>query len=132
MTIASMTIASAEARVRHLFIRDLVLPCRIGVYAHEHGAPQRVRLNFDLGVQEDQPPEERLERVVDYAELLDRVRGAVAAGHVELVETLAERLAALCLEDPRVRSVRVRVEKLDVLPDAASVGVEIERLNPRS
>jgi dihydroneopterin aldolase len=127
-----MTIASAEARVRHLFIRDLVLPCCIGVYPHEHGAPQRVRLNFDLGVHEDRPPDERLEQVVDYAELLDRVRSAVAAGHVELVETLAERLAALCLEDPRVRSARVRVEKLDVLPDAASVGVEIERLNPRS
>jgi len=43
------------------------------------------------------------------------------------VETLAERIAALCLDDARVRSVRIRVEKLDVFPDATSVGVEIER-----
>jgi 7,8-dihydroneopterin aldolase/epimerase/oxygenase len=91
-----------------------------------------VRLNFDLGVHEDRAFDERLERVVDYSALLERVRAVIAAGHVELVETLAERLADLCLEDSRVRSVRIRVEKLDIVPDAASVGVEIERLNPRS
>jgi dihydroneopterin aldolase len=127
-----MPIASAEAGIRHLFIRDLVLECRIGVHEHEHEGPQRVRLNVDLGVHEDRAFDERLERVVDYAALLERVRAVIAAGHVELVETLAERLADLCLEDPRVRSVRVRVEKLDIVPDAASVGVEIERLNQRS
>jgi dihydroneopterin aldolase len=127
-----MPIASAEAGIRHLFIRDLVLECRIGVHEHEHEGPQRVRLNFDLGVHEDRAFDERLERVVDYSALLERVRAVIAAGHVELVETLAERLADLCLEDSRVRSVRIRVEKLDIVPDAASVGVEIERLNPRS
>lgn len=127
-----MPIASAEAGIRHLFIRDLVLECRIGVHEHEHEGPQRVRLNVDLGVHEDRAFDERLERVVDYAALLERVRAVIAAGHVELVETLAERLADLCLEDPRVRSVRVRVEKLDIVPDAASVGVEIERLTQRS
>ena len=47
-----------------------------------------------------------------------------------LVETLAERLAGICLQDPRVRSARVRVEKLDVFADAVSVGVEIERESP--
>jgi dihydroneopterin aldolase len=126
-----VTIASAEAGIRHLFIRDLVLACRIGVREHEHEGPQRVRLNLDLGVHEERPFDERLERVVDYSALLKRVRALIAGGHVELVETLAERLAELCLEDPRVRSARVRVEKLDIVPDAGSVGVEIERLNPR-
>lgn len=127
-----MHIASAKAGIRHLFIRDLVLDCRIGVRPREHEAPQRVRLNLDLGVREDGPPVERLDEVVDYSGLLKRVRALIAAGHVDLVETLAERLAALCLEDPRVRSARVRVEKLDVVADATSVGVEIERLSPGS
>ncbi len=44
-----------------------------------------------------------------------------------LVETLAERLAETCLADERVQVVRMRVEKLDVFDDLASVGVEIER-----
>ena len=56
-----------------------------------------------------------------------RIRAIIAEGHVRLAETLAERIAAACFEDPRVRTARVRVEKLHALTDAESVGVEIER-----
>lgn len=112
---------------RRIFIRDLVLPARIGVWTHEQERPQRVRLNLDLTV-EEAGSADRLEDVVRYDVIADGVRGLVAAGHINLVETLAERLAALCLAEPRVRTVRVRVEKLDVYADAASVGVEIERM----
>jgi dihydroneopterin aldolase len=65
--------------------------------------------------------------VVDYEGVANAVRALVAAGHVMLVETLAERIAEACLADPRVHLARVRVEKLDVFADAASAGVEIER-----
>jgi 7,8-dihydroneopterin aldolase/epimerase/oxygenase len=126
-----VAIASASRGIRHLFVRDLVLTCRIGVHPHEHAHPQRVRLNLDLGVIDQGAPEgDALAAVVDYERLVERVRASTAAGHVNLVETLAERLAALCLEDVRVRSARVRVEKLDALADVAAVGIEIERVNP--
>jgi dihydroneopterin aldolase len=65
--------------------------------------------------------------VVDYEQVARSVRAVVAAGHVQLVETLAERLAETCLQDERVQAARIRVEKLDVFDDLASVGVEIER-----
>ncbi len=68
-----------------------------------------------------------LARVVDYEAIVNRVREMVAAGHIQLVETLAERLAEACLADARVRVARVRVEKLDVFADAAAAGVEVER-----
>jgi dihydroneopterin aldolase len=127
-----MPIAGAAKGTRHLLVRDLVLAARIGVHLHEHGAPQRVRLNLDLEVAgSGAPPADDLAEVVDYEALIERVRRLVASRHVNLVETLAEQVAALCLDDPRVRSVRVRVEKVDVIPDAAAVGVEIERNNPR-
>lgn len=127
--------------MRHMFVRDLVLEAHIGVHAHEHGRTQRVRINLDLAVREDAPEtasrqmsrpavgRDDLARVVDYERIVVEARAAVAAGHVQLVETLAERLAELCLADRRVSHVRVRVEKLDVFADTASVGVEIERRN---
>ena len=98
-------------------------------------APQRVRINVDLGVEDDgarplsrQPVgRDELVRVVDYEKLADCVRVIVASGHVRLVETLAERIAEVCLQDRRVHLARVRVEKLDVFADATSAGVEIER-----
>lgn len=121
-------VAVAELGIRHVFIRDLMLPCNIGVHRHERDAPQRVRINLDLAVREtDAPIHDSIANVVCYEDVAKGVRAIVGDGHVNLVETLAERIAAFCLEDERVETVRARVEKLDVFPDAASVGVEIVR-----
>ncbi len=128
-------IADAARGLRHVFLRDLVLPASIGVHPHERAGVQRVRINVDLGVDDDgaralsRPSVGRddLRRVVDYEGVANAVRAIVASGHVVLVETLAERIAESCLADARVHLARVRVEKLDVFADAASAGVEIER-----
>ena len=123
-------IADGRAGLRHIFVRDLVLAGSIGVHGHEREAAQRIRINLDLAVDEgDTPVDDNLYNVVCYEKIVAGVRGIVERGHVNLVETLAEKIAAMCLANARVRSVRVRVEKLDIVPDAQSVGVEIERFN---
>jgi dihydroneopterin aldolase len=121
-------IASAERRVRHVFLRDLVLAASVGVWPHEQGRTQRVRINLDLAVEEPASPvPDQHDAVVCYDRIAGAVRGLVAGEHVQLIETLAERIATVALADPRILRARIRVEKLDVYPDAASVGVEIER-----
>ena len=115
--------------MRRVFLRDLILQARIGVYASEHGRTQRIRLNVDLEV--DDPGGvgvDDLDRVLDYADLHARIVAEVASRHVRLVETLAERLVELALVDKRVRRVRISLEKLDILPHGASAGVEVERV----
>ncbi len=126
--VQSLPAADGRTGIRHVFVRDLQLLCRIGVYRHERRKDQRVRVNLDLAVREGEAAvADRLAAVVDYEEIVERVRLIPAKGHINLIETLAERIAEVCLVDERVRTARVRVEKLDVFPDAASVGVEIER-----
>ena len=115
-----------DATLRRLFVRDLVIEAQIGVRAYEKGLRQRVRINLDLGVIETEN-DDRLESVVCYDDIIAAVRIIVDEGHVHLIETLAERIAEACLRDRRVVMARVRVEKLDVYADAASVGIEIER-----
>ena len=122
-----LRIADARSAIRHVFVRDLVISCCIGVHRHERTAEQRIRVNLDLAVREDRDLNDSLDNVVCYEKMTCGVREIVSGRHIKLVETLAEDIAALCLQDWRVFSVRVRVEKLDVFPDAASVGVEIER-----
>jgi dihydroneopterin aldolase len=129
--------ADATRATRHMFIRDMLLDASIGVHAHEHAARQRVRININLAVIDDggqnlsRPAvgQDDLNRVVNYETIINAVRAIVAAGHVQLVETLAERLCEACLTDKRITTARVRVEKLDVFADAISAGVEIERRN---
>lgn len=120
-------IASAAHGIRHVFIRNLELPAHIGVYRHEEGRVQPVRINVDLATEDLTDTKDMLENVVDYAVIESRIRAIIAQGHVRLAETLAERIAEACFEDRRVRSARVRVEKLHALSGAESVGVEIER-----
>ena len=123
-----LRIADAKKRIRHVFVRDLELNANIGVYHREKGQLQPVRINVDLTVEEaDGDIGDRLENVVDYGAVVDGIKAILAGGHLNLVETLAEKVAAFCLADSRVRVARVRIEKLKIIAEAQSVGVEIER-----
>ena len=120
-------IADATRGIRHVFIRNLELPAQIGVWRHEHGKEQPVRINVDLAVEDLIDLGDDLSKVVDYGLIEDKIRGIIAQGHIRLIETLAERIAATCFADERVKTARVRVEKLHALSNAESAGVEIER-----
>ncbi len=120
----------ALAGVNRVFVHNLVLPCFIGIHPHERELAQRVRLNVDLTVAEGGGAKDDIAAVVSYEEIVFGVKRIIGEGHINLVETLAERVAGLCFADPRVRLARVQVEKLDVFPDAESVGVMIERTAP--
>jgi dihydroneopterin aldolase len=119
--------AVSHGRTLKVLVRDLVLPSRIGVYSHEKHGEQRVRINLELTCHEHPAINDDHHNVVCYAEVVEGIKGLLALGHINLVETLAERIAAMCLEDHRVIAAKVRVEKLDVMPEASAVGVEIER-----
>jgi len=122
-----LRIADAALAVRHVFIRNLEVLAKIGVRGHERGKLQPVRLNVDLAVEDVAQLEDRLDTVVDYGEITRKIRAIVDKGHINLAETLAERIAQACFEDSRVKTARVRVEKLHAVPGAESAGVEIER-----
>jgi len=125
-----LRIADAALAVRHVFIRNLEVLAKIGVRGHERGKLQPVRLNVDLAVEDVAQLEDRLDTVVDYGEITRKIRAIVDKGHINLAETLAERIAQACFEDTRVKTARVRVEKLHAVPGAESAGVEIERHCP--
>ena len=121
--------SKAKIQRRHrLFVRGLVLPCRIGVHRHERDAPQRVRVSVELDIDDvPAPRSDSINEVVNYDDVVRGVRQMVGTDHINLVESLAERILGFCLKDPRVSRARVTVEKLDVFGDDAIVGVEIER-----
>ena len=113
---------------RKVFVRDLVLDAEIGVHAHEKNRRQRIRLNVDVLAEEDMAQlNDQLENVVCYEDIVNGIKAILDDGHINLVESLAETIAGFILDDPRVLKVTVGVEKLDAIPEAGSVGVEIER-----
>ena len=109
-----------------VFLRDYVVPVEIGAYAHEHGHTQRVRFNVEAEVTRINGADD-MRSVFSYDVIMDAIRMILAGGHIELVETIAERLAESVLLHERVRAVAVQVEKLDVAPGAVGVRIRRER-----
>jgi FolB domain-containing protein len=116
-----------DAPTDHVFVHGLVLPVRVGAYASEHEKPQRVRFNVDVQVLRPPHEAEDMRDVFSYDVITDGISMIVEQGHVPLAEALAERIAALLLEHPRVVRATVRLEKLDLGPGAVGVTIERER-----
>ena len=98
----------------------------LGIHDVELAGPQRVLVSVALTCAYPAMPEDRIEAVVDYDRIRDGIRAIAAGGHVMLQEVLCERVAALCLADPRVVAVTVRSTKPDIYPDA-QIGCKITR-----
>jgi dihydroneopterin aldolase len=115
---------SPRTAMTKVFVTGLKVQAEIGVYRHEIGRVQPLVVDVELDV--PSAGSERLSETLNYETILDAARGIAAQGHIELVETFAERLARACLADARVTRARVRVEKpLALAPDAVAAGVEI-------
>jgi dihydroneopterin aldolase len=116
-----------EKATDRVFVRDFDLPVSVGAYLHERAKPQKVRFNVEARIYRSDRVAENMNDVFSYDLITDAIRMLVRE-HIALVETLAERIAASVLTHPRVASVTVRIEKLNVGP--GSVGVEIVRERP--
>jgi len=120
--------ALPDGPVDRVFVEDLVLPVSIGAYAREREAPQDVRFSVSAWVARTGRTAGDMRDVFSYDLITDGIRMLTGSGHIGLVETLAERIAAMVLAHPRVVRVMVRVQKLDT--GSGTVGVEIERTRP--
>jgi dihydroneopterin aldolase len=117
----------ALADCRRIFVREVVMDASIGIHPSERAAPQRVVLNVDLFVPLalSTPKEDRIHEVVDYDFVRTTIHQRLAAGHINLQETLVDDVARALLANPAVRAVRVASEKPDVYEDIEAVGIEV-------
>ncbi len=113
-----------------VFVRGLRLEAEIGVWPHERGRKQPVVIDIALDVDPGQPLPHRLSEIVRYDQAADIAVRAVAAGHIDTVETLAAMIVDHCLADPRVRHASVTVEKPHGIAAAQGVGVTLRRTRP--
>ena len=111
-----------------VFIRELRLPAWIGLYKQEKVAQQTIELDIEFGL----PGETvfktgKVKDTIDYGIVSERIRSILDSERFGLVESLAERIAKLLLDEFHSPRVMVNVTKLGVLKDAKRVGVRIER-----
>ena len=117
-----------EQPLDRIHIRDLRLRCIIGINPEERDKKQDVEINITLWADLRQAGRsDRIVDTVDYKAIKLKVVELVEGSSDWLIERLAQRVADICLEDAKVRRVRVLIEKPAALRFARTVGVEIER-----
>lgn len=111
-----------------IFIEELHVRCLIGINDEEREKKQDVYITIELETDlRKAGASDEFADAVDYRGLKKRVFRMAEESKFKLVEALAERVAAMCLEDPRVEAVRVRLDKPGALRFARNVGVDITR-----
>ena len=111
-----------------IFIRELRLLAWIGLYKHEKAAQQTVELDIEIGLPGDSVFQSgKVKDTIDYGVVSEKIRSILESERFGLVESLAERVAKLLLEEFQSPRVMVNVTKLGVLKNAKRVGVRIER-----
>ncbi len=124
-----MTLPPLEPDKYRVFIKDLHIELCLGIKPHEILSTQCVRINLVLEARRSwrESPGD-IEEVICYDTIARRIREMFQGRKIRLAEAVAERAAQACLEgDERIDMVWVRVEKLDAVKDANTVGVEILR-----
>ena len=111
-----------------ILVRDLRVEVLIGIHKRERYVPQSVSIDLDIGIPGVSVfASDKVADTIDYEQVALRIKALAASGHFKLVETFADRIAKLLIEDFKAPWVKVSAAKIGILPNAKFVGVSIER-----
>ncbi len=111
-----------------IVIRDLRVEALIGIHKRERHVAQTVSVDLEIGIPGAAVfKSDKVADTIDYEQVALKIRALAASGHFRLVETLAERIARLLLDEFDAPWVKVSAAKIGILANAKFVGVTIER-----
>ena len=113
---------------RKVLIKDLELKMLIGIHNFEKKKKQMVRFNLVINIDQNLFPNDNdLKSIVNYEQVIKTIKRITAKKHYPLLETLAEKIFSKLFENLKIKKILLRIEKLDVIKNTSSVGVEIEK-----
>ena len=113
---------------RKVLIKDLVLKILVGIHNFEKKKRQRVKFNLVINVDQNLVANDKdLKSIINYEQVIKIIEKITAKKHFPLLETLAEKILSKLFENFRIKKILLRIEKLDVIKNTTSVGIEIEK-----
>ena len=113
---------------RKVLIKDLVLNMFVGIHNFEKKIKQRVKFNLVININQNLVPNDKdLKSIVNYEQVIKVINKIIARKHYPLLETLAEKIFDKLFENMRIKKILLRIEKLDVIKNTTSVGIELEK-----
>ena len=111
-----------------IFIDKLKIDANIGVHSFEKKTKQEIVISVKLSFANFKSTKsDMLNEVVDYEIILNKIREIVDLGHIDLVETLAEKIANECFKVTDSEQIEIKITKTQAIKDAEGIGVEITK-----
>ena len=114
---------------RKVIIKNLVLNIFIGIHNFEKKKKQRVRFNIEVITNPNIKPNNKdLTTILNYEDLINKIKLLVKKQHHELIEDLAENIFEIIFQNRLVKKIIIKIEKLDIIKNSESVGIEFQKV----
>ena len=113
---------------RKVIIKNLILNMFIGIHNFEKKKKQRVRFNIEVVTNPYIKPNNKdLSTILNYEDLINKIKLLVKKQHHDLIEDLAENIFKIIFQNKLVKKTNIKIEKLDIIKNSESVGVEFSK-----
>ena len=113
---------------KKVLIKDLILDLKLGYYDFEKQKPQKVKFSLEVNYEDKKPSNDKdLKSIVNYARIVKLIKKLVKNKHYNFLETLAEDVFDELFKDKRIDKITLQIEKLEIMKDCSSVGIQISK-----
>ena len=113
---------------KKILINDLILDLKLGYYDFEKEKPQKVKFSLEANYKDKKPTNDRdLKSIVNYDKLVKLIKKLTKNKHYNFLETLAEDVFDELFKDKRIDKISLQIEKLEIMKDCTSVGIQISK-----
>ena len=113
---------------KKILINELILDLKLGYYDFEKEKPQKVKFSLEVNYEDKKPTNDKdLKSIVNYSKLVRIIKKLVKNKHYNFLETLAEDVFDELFKDKRIDKISLQIEKLEIMKDCSSVGIQISK-----
>ena len=113
---------------KKILINELILNLKLGYYDFEKEKPQKVKFTLEVNYEDKKPSNDKdLKSIVNYAKIVKLIKKLVKNKHYNFLETLAEDVFNELFKDKRIDKISLQIEKLEIMKDCSSVGIQISK-----
>ena len=113
---------------KKILINELILDLKLGYYDFEKEKAQRVKFSLEIDYKDKKPTNDKdIKSIVNYGQVVKLIRKLTKNKHYNFLETLAEDTFDVLFKDKRIGKIMLKIEKLEILKDCSSVGIQITK-----
>ena len=113
---------------KKILIKELILDLKLGYYDFEKKEPQKVKFNLEIDYKDKKPTSDKdIKSIVNYGQIVKLIKKLTKNNHYNFLETLAEDVFDVLFKDKRIDKIMLQIEKLEILKECTSVGIQITK-----